>query len=137
MQISSSNSWLFKNHFLKGRKNLKNLKKNKFEIFFIFFCENSKLLQPRFFRDFYFHGTMNVPCTRQQESIRNWRTFCGLYSLQVTTGCVKTMKSSVLYQGQNCCCPTTKITNYVKAVSRRFKVLKDQTSVNNYGITKK
>ena len=32
---------------------------------------------------------MNVPCTRQQESIRNWRTFCGSIketTLQMFTG---------------------------------------------------
>ena len=39
-------------------------------------CENSKLVYPRFLGYFYSPGTMNVPCTRQQESIRNWRTFC-------------------------------------------------------------
>ena len=36
MQTSSNNSWLFKNHFLKGRKKFKNLKKKKIEIFFFF-----------------------------------------------------------------------------------------------------
>ena len=40
-------------------------------------CEISNLNKPRFLRDFYSHGTMNVPCTSKQESIRNWRTFCG------------------------------------------------------------
>ena len=52
--------------FKKGGRIKKNEKK----------CENSKSLYPRFLGDFYFYGTMNVSCTRQQESIRNWGTFC-------------------------------------------------------------
>ena len=39
-------------------------------------CENLKLVYSRFLRDFYYHGTMNVPCIRRQETIRNWGTFC-------------------------------------------------------------
>ena len=39
MQTSSNNSWLFKNHFLKGRKNLKNLKIKKNYYFFFFLVE--------------------------------------------------------------------------------------------------
>ena len=54
---------------IKKKLKKKSLKKNN--------CENSKLVYPRFLEDFYSHGTMNVPCTRQQESICNWGTFCG------------------------------------------------------------
>jgi len=42
-------------------------------------CENSKFDNPRFLGAFYYHGTMNVPCISKQESIRNWRTYCGQY----------------------------------------------------------
>ena len=42
-----------------------------------FFCENEKLNYPRFLGDFYYHGTMNVPCISELLSIRNWVTFCG------------------------------------------------------------
>ena len=43
----------------------------------IFFCENEKLNYPRLLGDFYYHGTMNVPCISELSSIRNWVTFCG------------------------------------------------------------
>ena len=42
-----------------------------------FFCENEKLDYPRFLEDFYYHGTMILPCIREPTSIRNWVTFCG------------------------------------------------------------
>ena len=77
MQTSFNNSWLFKNHFLKGGKKFEKFEKKKNLKFYYYFCDNSKLVKPRFLRDFYFHGTLNVPCTSKQESIRNWRTFCG------------------------------------------------------------
>ena len=48
----------------------KKIKKN------IFFCENEKLDYPRFLVDFYYHGTINVPCIKEPTSIRNWVTFC-------------------------------------------------------------
>ena len=40
------------------------------------FCETEKLDYPRFLGDFYYHGTMNLPCIREPTSIRNWVTFC-------------------------------------------------------------
>ena len=43
-----------------------------------FFCENEKLDYTRFLEDFYYHGTLNLPCIRGLTSIRNWVTFCGL-----------------------------------------------------------
>ena len=77
MQTSSNNSWLFKNHFLKGRKFFKNLKKKKIEIFFLFLWELKtslaqifkRLLLPR-----------NNECSAQHTkvTIRNWATFCGI-----------------------------------------------------------
>ena len=47
----------------------KNQKKN-------FFCENEKLDYTRFLEDFYYHGTLILPCIRGRTSIRNWVTFC-------------------------------------------------------------
>ena len=44
-----------------------------------FFCENEKLDYPRFLGDFYYHGTMNLPCIIELTSIRNWVTFCGFF----------------------------------------------------------
>ena len=66
MQTLSNNLWLFKIYFKKGRKNRK--RKN---------CENSKLVNPRYLGYFYYHGKMILPCIKQQETIRNWVTFCG------------------------------------------------------------
>ena len=43
-------------------------------------CDNSNWLYPRLLDNFYPQGTMDVPCTRQQESIHNWETFCVLNS---------------------------------------------------------
>ena len=51
--------------------------KKKFSKIFFFFCENEKLNYARFLGDFYYHGTMNVPCISEKMSIRNWVTFCG------------------------------------------------------------
>ena len=73
MQTSSNNSWLFKNHFLKGRKKFKNLKKKKLKFFFFFVRTQSlaqifkRLLLPR-----------NNECSAQHTkvTIRNWATFC-------------------------------------------------------------
>ena len=56
------------------KKKFKKIKKKKN-------CGNSKLDYPRYLRDFYYHGTMNVSCIRQQETIRNWGTFCGHFIL--------------------------------------------------------
>ena len=42
-----------------------------------FFCENEKSNYPRFLGDFYYHGTMNIPCISEMSSICNWVTFCG------------------------------------------------------------
>ena len=49
---------------------------------FYFFCENSKLVYPRYLGYFYYHGTMILPCIRQQETIHNWVTFCGFNQWQ-------------------------------------------------------
>jgi hypothetical protein len=43
---------------------------------FFFLCVNSKIVYPRYLRYFYYHGTMILPWIRQQETIRNWVTFC-------------------------------------------------------------
>ena len=61
---------------MKKKNPRKNLSKNFFPKKF-FFCENEKLNYPRFLGDFYYHGTMNVPCISESTSIRNWVTFCG------------------------------------------------------------
>ena len=45
------------------------------------FCENSKLVYPRYLGYFYYHGTMIFPCIRQQETIRNCVTFCARITL--------------------------------------------------------
>jgi hypothetical protein len=62
-----------KNLLLKRLKKLKKIEKKKFEKN----CENSKLVYPRYLGYFYYHGTIILPCIRQQETIRNWVTFCG------------------------------------------------------------
>ena len=62
-----------KNLKKKFSKKKKNFKKKKI------FCENEKLNYPRFLGDFYYHGTMNVPCISESTSIRNWVTFCACY----------------------------------------------------------
>ena len=80
MQTSSNNLWLFKNHFLKGRKNFKNLEKKKFDFFFFFVRTQSlaqifkRLLLPR-----------NNECSAQHTkvTIRNWVTFCGINQISI------------------------------------------------------
>ena len=56
-------------------------------------CEQSKLVSPRYFGDFYYQGTNNVPCIREQETIRSWGTFCG-------SNCVKVINLSILIWAQ-------------------------------------
>ena len=45
------------------------------------FCENETLDYPRFLVDFYYHGTINVPCIREPTSIRNC---CGYIQIAIS-----------------------------------------------------
>ena len=63
---------------------IKFVKKKKKKIKKRFFCENQKLDYPRFLGDFYYQGTINLPCISKPTSIRNWVTFCGCIILKWT-----------------------------------------------------
>ena len=68
--ISQINKKKWSKKFYEKKK-----KKKKKKFFFFFFCENEKLDDPRYLGDFYYRGTMNVPCIRESTSICNWVTF--------------------------------------------------------------
>ena len=76
----------FKEKKSKKKKKKKYPKKKKkfYFFFFSFFVKTQNYIIPDFKGPYCFHGTIIALCTSKRESIRNWRTFCGLRLITIT-----------------------------------------------------